>query len=365
MHLLLVTGGCGFIGSNFIRHLLSTRADVSVLNLDCLTYAGNPANLADLADNPRYRFLRGDVTDHDAVRRVLGQGVRSIVHFAAETHVDRSIHDSLAFVRTNVLGTQVLLESAREMGIQRFVHVSTDEVYGSLGTTGAFSETSPLAPSSPYAASKAASDLLVLSHAKTFGLPAMITRCSNNYGPYQFPEKLIPLFIKNLLADEPVPLYGDGRQVRDWIHVRDHCTAIERVWERGRVGEVYNVGGRCEKSNLELTQQLLGLLGKPASLIRHVADRPGHDRRYAVDCAKIERELGWRPTTSFERGLRETIAWYRGNSRWVRAVCTGEYRRYYQRQYGPALGAREFPGTLLREEPNGCSRQPCAGLATT
>jgi dTDP-glucose 4,6-dehydratase len=339
MPLLLVTGGCGFIGSNFIRHLLTSRPDVSIVNLDCLTYAGNLANLADLADHPRYRFLRGDVTDPDAVRRAIRQGVRAIVHFAAETHVDRSIHDSSAFVRTNVLGTQVLLDAARELGVERFVHVSTDEVYGSLGPTGAFTETSSLAPSSPYAASKAAADLLVLSAARTFAQPVIVTRCSNNYGPYQFPEKLIPLFIKNLLAGQSVPVYGDGQQIRDWIHVRDHCTALEMVLRKGRAGEVYNIGGRCEKSNLALTYLLLDLLDRPRSLIRHVADRPGHDRRYAIDCTKIENELGWRPTISFERGLRETIAWYRGNGSWVRAVCTGDYRRYYQRQYGQAVCA--------------------------
>jgi dTDP-glucose 4,6-dehydratase len=336
---LLVTGGCGFIGSNFIRYLLTSRPSVVVLNLDSLTYAGNLGNLADLAEHPRYRFVRGDIADRDTVRQVFRQGVRSVVHFAAESHVDRSIHDSGPFVRTNVLGTQVLLDAAREHGVERFVHVSTDEVYGSLGPEGVFTESSPLAPSSPYAASKAASDLLVLSYAHTHGLPAVVTRCSNNYGPYQFPEKLIPLFIRNLLADEPVPVYGDGQQVRDWIHVRDHCAAVELVHNYGRPGEVYNVGGRCEKSNLELTHLLLDLLGKPRSLVRHVRDRPGHDRRYAIDPTKIERELGWRQTVTFARGLRETIAWYRANTAWLDAVCSGEYRRYYERQYGLAASA--------------------------
>jgi dTDP-glucose 4,6-dehydratase len=255
------------------------------------------------------------------------------VHFAAESHVDRSIHDAGPFVRTNVFGTQVLLDVAREFGVRRYVQVSTDEVYGSLGAAGAFTEQTPLAPNSPYAASKASADLLVRSYVQTFGLPAMITRCSNNYGPYQFPEKLIPLFITNLLRDEQIPVYGDGQQVRDWIHVEDHCAAVYAVWRSGRPGEVYNIGGRCEKTNLELTHSLLDLLDKPHTLIRHVADRPGHDRRYAIDCAKIERELGWRPAVSFERGLGETIAWYQDNEAWVARVRSGEYLRYYSLQY--------------------------------
>jgi dTDP-glucose 4,6-dehydratase len=338
MTTLVVTGGCGFIGSNFVRHILASDPSVSVINFDCLTYAGNLANLADLTGNPRYRFVRGDITDREAVRATLGSGVDGLIHFAAESHVDRSIQDSGPFVRTNVLGTQVLLDAAREFGVGKVVHISTDEVYGSLGPTGAFTESTPLAPSSPYSASKAGSDLLVLSYAHTFGLPALITRCSNNYGPYQFPEKLIPLFITNLLCDEPVPVYGDGQQVRDWIHVRDHCAAIERVWRAGRVGEIYNIGGRSEKTNLELTHTLLDLLGKPRTLIRHVKDRPGHDRRYAIDCSKIERELGWRPQVPFEEGLRETIRWYQSNGEWVSQVRSGEYLRYYERQYGQRTG---------------------------
>jgi len=320
MPLLLVTGGCGFIGSNFIRRVLGGRDDLSVLNLDALTYAGNPANLSDLAGHPRYRFVQADICDRTAVREAFRKGVHSVIHFAAESHVDRSIHDSGPFIRTNVLGTQVLLDAAREYTVEKFVHVSTDEVYGSLGETGAFTETTPLAPSSPYSASKAASDLLVLSYAHTFGLPAVVTRCSNNYGPYQFPEKLIPVFIKNLLADHPVPVYGDGKQVRDWLHVGDHCAAIEAVWRKGRRGEVYNIGGRCERTNLEMTHELLRLLGKAETLIRHVADRPGHDRRYAIDCSKIERELGWRPEVTFESGLADTVAWYRANQRWIHSA---------------------------------------------
>jgi dTDP-glucose 4,6-dehydratase len=336
---LLVTGGCGFIGSNFVRHILAADPAVSVVNLDALTYAGNPDNLADLAHDPRYHFAHGDVTDRDAARAAL-RGVQGVIHFAAESHVDRSIQDSGPFVRTNVLGTQVLLDAAREAGVGRFVQVSTDEVYGSLGPDGYFTEATPLAPSSPYAASKAAADLLVLSYAHTFGLPALITRCSNNYGPYQFPEKLIPLFITNLLRDEPVPVYGDGRQVRDWIHVADHCAGVERVWRAGRPGEVYNIGGRSERTNLELTHLLLDLLGKPPALVRHVKDRPGHDRRYAVDCSKAERELGWRPQVRLEEGLRQTVRWYQDHADWVARVRSGDYLRYYERQYGPPAAPR-------------------------
>ncbi len=335
---MLVTGGCGFIGSNFIRYVLEHDPNVHVVNFDALTYAGNLANLADLADNPRYRFLRGDVADRPAVEAAM-RGVHSVIHFAAESHVDRSIHDCGPFVRTNIVGTQILLDAARSAGVHRFLQVSTDEVYGSLGPSGAFREDTPLAPNSPYAASKAAAYLLVRSYIHTFGMPALITRCSNNYGPYQFPEKLIPLFISNLLRDEPVPVYGDGQNVRDWIHVRDHCSGIYAVWQRGRDGEIYNLGGRSERTNLQLTHALLEALGKPASLIRYVPDRPGHDRRYAIDCGKIERELGWRPSVPFEDGLRATIAWYREHPEWIAAIRTGEYMKYYQRQYGALASA--------------------------
>lgn len=334
MNPLLVTGGCGFIGSNFIRYLLETDPAARVINFDALTYAGNLANLADLVESNQYQFIRGDVTDRTAVRAALTDGVSGIVHFAAESHVDRSIQDSGPFVRTNVLGTQVLLDAAREFKVPRFVQVSTDEVYGSLGPSGYFTEQTPLAPNSPYAASKTAADLLVRSYIHTFDLPAVITRCSNNYGPYQFPEKLIPLFIANLMDNQPVPVYGDGRQVRDWIHVRDHCAAIDLVWRSGRVGEVYNIGGRCEKSNMELTHTLLDLLDKPRTLIRHVNDRPGHDRRYAIDCSKIERELGWQPRVKFEDGLKNTIQWYAEHMEWVNQIRSGEYRAYYEKQYG-------------------------------
>ncbi|MBY0232299.1 MAG: dTDP-glucose 4,6-dehydratase [Gemmataceae bacterium] len=333
MRTILVTGGCGFIGSNFVRHLLKEHPDTQVINFDALTYAGNPANLADLAGEPRYRFVKGDVADPDAVRSAL-QGAWGVVHFAAESHVDRSIQDSGPFVRTNIVGTQVLLDAARQAKVERYVQVSTDEVYGSLGAEGAFTEATPLAPNSPYAASKAAADLFVRSYVHTFGMPALITRCSNNYGPYQFPEKLLPLFISNLLRDEQVPVYGDGQNVRDWIHVSDHCSAVAAVLFKGRPGEVYNIGGRSEITNLELTHKLLELLGKPRSLIRYVADRPGHDRRYAIDCSKIEKELGWSPATTFDKGLEETIAWYKANPAWVDAIRSGEYRHYYERQYG-------------------------------
>jgi dTDP-glucose 4,6-dehydratase len=330
----MITGGCGFIGSNFIHYLLATDPAATVINFDLLTYAGNLENLADLADQPRYRFVRGDIMDRDAVRAVVSAGVAGIINFSAESHVDRSIHDCGPFVRTNVLGTQVLLDAAREFRVPRYVQVSTDEVYGSLGPTGYFTEDTPLAPNSPYAASKAAADLLVRSYVHTFGLPALITRCSNNYGPYQFPEKLIPLFITNLQRDEPVPVYGDGQNVRDWIHVRDHCAAIERVWRDGKVGAVYNIGGRCEWTNLDLTHTLLDILGKPRSLIRYVPDRPGHDRRYAIDCTRMEQELGWQPRIAFADGLRQTVRWYQEHAAWVANIRTGDYLKYYERQYG-------------------------------
>jgi dTDP-glucose 4,6-dehydratase len=331
---VLVTGGCGFIGSNFVHYLLETDSDVCVINFDCLAYAGNLANLADVADHPRCRLIAADITDREAVRKAFADGIQSVINFAAESHVDRSIHDSGPFVRTNILGTQTLLDVAREFGVERYLQISTDEVYGSLGPTGAFTEETPLAPNSPYAASKAAADLLVRSYVHTYSFPALITRCSNNYGPYQFPEKLIPLFISNLLRDESVPVYGDGLNVRDWIHVVDHCAAIHRVWKAGRVGEVYNIGGRCEQTNLDLTYALLEATGKPRSLIRYVKDRPGHDRRYAIDCAKIERELGWKPAIPFEQGLRDTVRWYQEHDDWVANIRNGDYLKYYERQYG-------------------------------
>ena len=327
MKRLLVTGGCGFIGSNFVRHELERYPDVEVTNLDALTYAGNPDNLADLADHPRYRFVLGDVADGPFVRDLLARGFDAVVHFAAESHVDRSIGDALPFLRTNVVGTQCLLDAARAAGTPRYVQVSTDEVYGTLKPDDPpFTESTPLAPNSPYAASKAAADLLVRAAFHTHGMDVVTTRCSNNYGPYQFPEKLIPLFITNALSDTPLPVYGDGRQVRDWIHVMDHCRGVDAALRKGRAGATYNFGGRAERYNLDVTQLVLKLTGKPETLIRHVTDRPGHDRRYAVECGLAERELGWRPTVDFERGLAETVGWYRANSRWVERVKSGAYR---------------------------------------
>jgi len=311
---LLVTGGCGFIGSNFVRHVLTRDPTIHVVNIDCLTYAGNPDNLTDIASSSRYSFVRGDIADSDLVRRVVASGVDVIINFAAETHVDRSIGDARPFVHSNVLGTQTLLDVAREFGVGRFVQVSTDEVYGSLGAHGRFTEASPIAPNSPYAASKAAADMLVRSYVKTYGLPAIVTRSANNYGPYQFPEKLIPLFITRLVSNEPVPLYGDGLNVREWVHVHDHCRAIDLVWRHGRIGEVYNIGSGHEVTNLALARLLLRILGKPASLVQFAPDRLGHDRRYAVDCSKIRNELDWRPQIDFADGLRETVAWYSVNA---------------------------------------------------
>ncbi len=332
---ILVTGGCGFIGSNYVRLVLQQEPNTRVINFDALTYAGNAANLKDCEANPNYRLVVGDIGDRAAVEKVFAEeSPNEVVHFAAESHVDRSILDSSPFIRTNVQGTQVMLDVSRVHNIERYVQVSTDEVYGSLGDTGFFTEETPLAPNSPYAASKAASDLLVRSYVHTHRFPAIITRCSNNYGPFQFPEKLIPLFISNLQSDLAVPVYGDGLQVRDWIHVVDHCQGIHAALRKGKVGMVYNLGGLCEKTNMELTKTLIHLLGKPETLIRHVADRPGHDRRYAIDCSLAEKELGWRPTTIFEDGLRETVEWYRENRAWADEIKSGAYRQYYRAQYG-------------------------------
>lgn len=338
MPTLLVTGGCGFIGSNFVRLQLWTHPDQKIVNLDKLTYAGNPENLADVAGDPRYAFEHGDICDRELVERVLKHHQPDlVVNFAAESHVDRSILDSGPFVRTNVVGTQVLMDACRAAGVQRFLQVSTDEVYGSLGATGFFTEETPLAPNSPYSASKAAADLLVRGYVHTFGFPAVITRCSNNYGPYQFPEKLIPLFISNAMKDQPLPVYGTGENVRDWIHVLDHCRGIDAALRKGRIGEVYNFGGHSEVRNIDLTLTLLELLGKPRTLIKYVADRPGHDLRYAIDCTKAEKELGWKPQHNFRDGLRETIDWYLANTAWIDRIKSGEYRKYYEQQYGGRL----------------------------
>ncbi len=328
MRRILVTGCCGFIGANFVRLELETDPDISITNLDALTYAGNPDNLADLAGNSRYRFVQGDIADRTFVLKLVAEGgFDAIVNFAAESHVDRSINDATPFLRTNVLGTQCLLDAAREAKVPRYVQVSTDEVYGTLGPDDpAFCETTPLAPNSPYAASKASADFLVRAAHHTHGLDTVITRCSNNYGPYQFPEKLIPLFITNALADIALPVYGDGMQVRDWIHVRDHCRGIAAALRRGRAGEVYNFGGRSERYNMDVTQAVLELTGKPKTLIRHVTDRLGHDRRYAVNCDKAEKELGWAQTVTFEQGLADTVKWYKTNTNWVDRVRSGAYR---------------------------------------
>lgn len=331
---LLVTGAAGFIGSNFVRQVLGTRPMWKVVAFDALTYAGNLRNLAGLETTGRFTFHRGNICDEPAVRALVETKPDVLINFAAETHVDRSIHGSAAFVQTNIVGTQVLLEAARRQQVPLYVQVSTDEVYGSLGPTGHFSETSPLAPNSPYSASKAGADLLARSYHVTHGVPVIITRCSNNYGPYQFPEKVIPLFVTNLLEGQPVPLYGDGLNIRDWIHVADHCDALIRVIEAGRPGEVYNIGGDHELTNLELTHAILQVLNKGESMIRRVADRAAHDRRYAVDTARIRAELQWMPKVAFDRGLRETVQWYQEHESWWREIKSGEYQDYYRRQYG-------------------------------
>ena len=312
---MLVTGGLGFIGSNFIRYILSRYPECALVNLDLMTYAGNPANLKDIEDDPRYSFVRGDICDRECVTDVLERHqVDTIIHFAAESHVDRSISDAPVFVRTNVLGTHVLLEAARIHGIRRFIHVSTDEVYGSI-PVGSFTETDGLNPSSPYSASKAGSDLLARSYYLTYGLPVIVTRCTNNFGPYQYPEKLIPLFVTNLFEGRTVPVYGTGRNVRDWIYVIDHCRAIDCILIRGKPGEIYNIGSGNELTNLEITHRLLELTGRDTSQITFVQDRPGHDWRYSLDASKL-RSMGWTPEYDFEAGLRETVAWYRENGWW-------------------------------------------------
>ncbi|MBI3013627.1 MAG: dTDP-glucose 4,6-dehydratase [Candidatus Tectomicrobia bacterium] len=331
---VLVTGGAGFIGSNFIRFLVRNHPDCDVINLDKLTYAGNLENLSDLETVAQYRFVKGDIADKKLVGRVFQEAPDAVVNFAAESHVDRSILKADQFVKTNVLGIQVLLECARTAGTQRFIQVSTDEVYGSAASGETFSEESSMHPNSPYAASKAAADLLARAYYHTYGFPVIITRCTNNYGPYQFPEKLLPLMITNALADQPLPVYGDGYNVRDWIHVEDHCAALDRVLHQGRLGEIYNIGSHCEKTNLEMVKELLGILNKPQSLVRFVKDRPGHDRRYALNVSKIQRELGWRHQISLGDGLRQTVAWYSCHREWWERVKRGEYRKYYKKVYG-------------------------------
>jgi dTDP-glucose 4,6-dehydratase len=341
MRKLFVTGGAGFIGSAFIRLVLAARPTCEIVNFDALTYAGNPDNLRGL-DTTRHQFVRGDIANRDEVLAALTPATDALVNFAAESHVDRSITSADEFLRTNVLGTQVLLDAARARGVRCFLHVSTDEVMGSLPEDeGAFfTEDSPFAPNSPYAASKAAAEHLVRAAHHTHGLDTVTTRCGNNYGPRQFPEKLIPLFIANALADEPLPVYGDGRNVRDWIYVDDHCRALLLALEKGQAGATYNVGARNERRNLEVVESLLKALGKPASLIRYVKDRPGHDRRYAIDPARAETELGWRPLETWASGLQKTIQWYADNPEWIARARSGAYRDYYTQQYGAEIGAR-------------------------
>jgi dTDP-glucose 4,6-dehydratase len=332
---ILVTGGMGFIGSNFVRYLLREHPAARVVNLDKVTYAGNPRNLEDVAEDSRYTFVRADVCDATAVREaVTAYRTDRIVHFAAETHVDRSILESGDFVRTNVEGTRVLLDAARSASVRSFLHVSTDEVYGSLEDSGAFTEESPLQPNSPYAASKTGADVLARAYHVTYGLPVIITRTCNNYGPYQFPEKFIPLMIVNAFREEPLPIYGDGLYVREWLHVEDHCRALAAVLAAGQPGEVYNIGSGEERPNIEVAREILRLAGRPETLLRHVKDRPGHDRRYALDHAKIRKALGWAPAISFANGLRHVVEWYRRNEAWWQEILSGEYRAYYERQYG-------------------------------
>lgn len=334
MRNILVTGGAGFIGSNFVRMVLDEHPDVRVVNFDLLTYAGNLENLAGYMDSPNHIFIKGDICDADLVKRILHEyDIDLIINFAAESHVDRSLMDPGIFVKTNVQGTLTLLKAALEKNVQRFIQISTDEVYGSLGPTGYFTEQTPLSPNSPYSASKAAADMLVRAFGHSWGLPYNITRCSNNYGPYQFPEKMIPLMINNALHDKELPVYGDGLHIRDWLYVYDHCTAIWAVMTKAAPGAIYNIGGNNEKTNLSVVELILERLGKPKSLIRHVKDRPGHDRRYAIDSSKIMRELGWKPSVCFEEGIQRTIDWYLANRDWLAHVVSGQYQQYYQQMY--------------------------------
>jgi dTDP-glucose 4,6-dehydratase len=331
---VLVTGGAGFIGSSFIRCLLKTRPGWEVVNFDLLTYAGNLRNLDEVANNPSHRFVRGDIADAAAVGELFATyAFDVVVNFAAESHVDRSILDSSPFIRTNVEGTRCLLEAARQQRVSKFVQISTDEVYGTLGPTGAFREDSPLDPTSPYSASKTGADLLALAYHKTFGLPVLVTRCCNNYGPYQFPEKLIPVLISNARENRKLPIYGDGSNVREWIFCDDHSRAVLTAIDRGRPGQVYNIGSGVERTNLEVVREILRLMGKPESLIEFVKDRPGHDRRYAIDCSRVRQEWGWFPETDFSSGLEQTIGWYHDHEDWVRDIRDASYLSYYERMY--------------------------------
>ncbi len=334
MKRILVTGGAGFIGSNFINHILKNRSDIFIVNLDKLTYAGNLQNLKDVEKNPNYTFVKGDIVNDELVSYIFQKyEITHVINFAAESHVDRSILGSEIFFRTNVLGTNVLLENAKRFGVEKFVQISTDEVYGSLGPEGQFEETTPLQPNSPYAASKAAADMMALAFHHTYHVPVVITRCSNNYGPYQFPEKLIPLMIINSLNNKKLPVYGDGMNVRDWIYVVDHNKAVELVMDKGKVGEVYNIGANTEKPNIEIVKLLLKHTGKTGELIEYVKDRPGHDRRYAINSTKIKRELGWEAEHSFELAIQDTIKWYLEYEKWWKEIISGEYQNYYKLQY--------------------------------
>jgi dTDP-glucose 4,6-dehydratase len=345
---ILVTGGAGFIGSNFVNLMLEKHPEYKIINIDALTYAGNLENLKDIDGNPNYEFIKVDIRDREKIEEIFNNNdITSVVNFAAESHVDRSIEEPEVFLTTNIIGTQVLLDAAKKFwkvnpkdkyckeykpGV-KFLQVSTDEVYGALGETGMFVETMPLMPNSPYSASKASADMIVRAYNETFGMPVNITRCSNNYGPYQFPEKLIPLMINNCLKEKDLPVYGDGMQVRDWLHVSDHCSAIDTVLHKGRDGEVYNIGGNNEKANISIVKLIISTLGKSDDLIKYVKDRPGHDRRYAIDNTKITTELGWEPAYTFEQGMKETIQWYLENTEWIENIISGDYASYYDKMY--------------------------------
>lgn len=351
MKTVLVTGGAGFIGSNFVKLMLKKHPDYNIINLDSLTYAGNLENLSDIDRSANYTFVKADIRDRDTIDAIFKtQNIDFVVNFAAESHVDRSIEDPEVFLTTNIIGTQVLLDTAKKYwkvhpddkyckdyrsGV-KFLQVSTDEVYGALGETGLFTETMNLMPNSPYSASKASADMIVRAYNETFGMPVNITRCSNNYGPYQFPEKLIPLIINNCLNDNDLPVYGDGMQVRDWLHVSDHCEAIDTVLHKGEDGEVYNIGGNNEKANIEIVKLIISTLSKSEDLIKYVKDRPGHDRRYAIDNTKITSQLGWKPAYTFEEGMKETIQWYLNNAEWMENIASGDYAGYYEKMYGRA-----------------------------
>lgn len=332
---ILVTGGAGFIGSNFINYVVDKHKDWNIINFDKLTYAGNLENLKPSEDKTNYYFFKGDITNSDLLQFVFSKyEIKHVINFAAESHVDRSILGAEVFIRTNILGTYVLLETAKKNNVEKFIQISTDEVYGSLGANGKFSETTPLSPNSPYSVSKASADMLVLSYNHTFGLPVVITRCSNNYGPLQFPEKLIPLMIINAVNNKKLPVYGDGMNIRDWIYVLDHNKAIEKVFENGRIGEIYNIGADQEMPNIEIVKLILNKLGKSEDLIEYVKDRPGHDRRYAIDSTKIQTELGWKPEYKFEEAISSTIDWYLNNKNWWERIISGDYQNYYQTMYG-------------------------------